>query len=95
MRFNVDFDKECRKHGYDGMQEFEDSIVQELYKYKELDFMCPSGPGKKVQWIMDSLKKYYDIDTYIDANTIGSFYTCIHCRRKNFVDDYTLNNYFI
>ena len=91
MRFNVDFDKECRRHGYDGMQEFEDDIVQELYKHKELNFMCLSGPG----WLMDSLKKYYDLDTYIDEPVTGNFYTlCIDCRRKNFVDDYTLSNYF-
>lgn len=90
MRFNVDFDKECRRHGYDGMQEFENSIVRELYKHKELNFMCLNGPA----WIMDSLKKYYNVDTYID-NAIGNFYTiCIDYRRKNIVDDYTLSNYF-
>lgn len=90
MRFNVDFDKECRRHGYDGMREFEDSIVQELYIHKELNFMCSSGPA----WIMDSLKKYYNVDTYI-YDAIGNFYTiCIDCRRENFVDDYTLSNYF-
>lgn len=90
MRFNVDFDKECKRHGYDGMQEFENSIVRELYKHKELNFMCSNVPA----WVMNSLKKYYNIDTYVDT-VIGNLYTVrIDCRRKNFIDDYTLSNYF-
>lgn len=92
MKFNADFDKECRRRGYDGMEEFENSVVQDLYKYKKVHFMCSIGPA----WVRNSLKKYYDIETYMSEPAVGNIYTLsIDYRKSNFVDENTLNNYFI
>lgn len=92
VKFDAKFDEECRRYGYDGMEDFEKTVVHDLCEHKEMFFVF----SKSVQWLIASLKNYYGIEVYLTTSNpvSGGIYRIIIKNNEKFIDDYKLDNYF-
>lgn len=88
-----EFETQCRRHGYNEIGDFENKVLRPLLTHFEIFIVGPSKP----HWLINALKKYYDIDVDVYNKFGSNVYSFSISKNNNYVDyidNETISNYF-